>query len=76
MAIEQVENKYLPSPTERKLIIKTQIAESQKIIYRSYLDVVEGEATNNDQLVTSSEYSIRTLKKKIDILEKELANLE
>lgn len=71
-----VEDKYLPSKTEQEIIIKTQISESKKIIFRSYLEVVEGKLTNNDQLITSSEYNIRTLQKKIDMLEAELKKLK
>lgn len=69
------EDKYLPTLDDRKAIIKTQIEESKRIIFRSYLDIVEGKLTSNDQLVTSSEYNLRTLKKKIDVLTEELESL-
>jgi hypothetical protein len=71
-----IEDKYIPSLEVRQKVIQEQIGESQRIVFRSMLDVVEGEATSNDQLITSSEYNIRTLCKKIDILEEELKNLK
>lgn len=74
--MKKIDDKYIPSLEVRERVIKEQIGESQRIVFRSMLDVVEGEKTNNDQLTTSSEYNIRTLCKKIDILEEELKNLK
>lgn len=71
----QIEKEYLPSVEDQVSIIKTQIAETQRIIFRSYLEWVEGNEKKDDQTMTSSEFNVRTLKKKIDILEEELGKL-
>lgn len=73
--MKKIDAKYLPTVEVQKAIIQEQISESQRLIFRNGLEVLDGEKNHNDQLVTSSEYNIRTLCKKIDLLTEELEKL-
>lgn len=70
-----VEDKYLPDLVVRKMVLQDQISESKKIIYRNYLDWVEGTDRNQDNMVAEAEFNIKQLKKKIDLSEQELEKL-
>lgn len=70
-----VEDKYLPDLVVRKMVLQDQISESKKIIYRNYLDWVEGTERNQDNMVAEAEFNIKQLKKKIDLSEQELEKL-
>ena len=70
-----VEDKYLPDLVVRKMVLQDQIGESKKIIYRNYLDWVEGMDRNQENMIAESEFNIKQLKKKIDLTENELEKL-
>ena len=70
-----VEDKYLPDLVVRKMVLQDQISESKKIIYRNYLDWVEGTERNQDNMVAEAEFNIKQLKKKLDLSEQELEKL-
>jgi len=70
-----VEDKYLPEVDARIKTIVTQIEESKTIIHRNLLIIAEATKSNKEDEKAASEFNITQLKRKIDVLEEELAKL-
>ena len=70
-----IQDKYLPDLEARRKFIETQIEETKRIIFRSTIDLKEGEFRHQDNLVAESQFNIKQLITKIDILTEELDNL-
>lgn len=70
-----MDDKYTLPVDERVRTVKDQIEECQRIIYRNHLENLTFLANNEKARVKEVEYNNQTLKEKLDLLFKELDDL-
>ena len=70
-----MDDKYLPSMAERANTLQEQISECKRMIYRNLVENLTFVENNEKAKIAEVEYNNNTLKEKVDVLTKELENL-